>query len=439
VTSELNQEGVLNVKKFKYVWLFAFSLIMVFGLVACGGDKETSTPAGGSSGSGTQDSGVELAQGVTEDTILVGHLGPQTGNAAAYDLIRMGANSYLNYVNEQGGVHGRKFEFIAYDDVYQPAKTVQLAKRLVEEDKVFAMVGNVCTPCNVAVQDYYTQQGIPIVMIGTGAKRFVDPPIKNYFGSDILNYNVETKVFIDYAVNKLGAKNLVVVYQNDDYGKEGLNASREAIPTYPDVKLLEEIPYVASESDMSSQAQKIKQLNPDAIIMLATPNPAANMKKELYKIGLDDIPYIVSSVGANDLNLYKLAGEDVWTGTISASPIPMPDNTDDPAMKLYVERFSKDFPGQSYSGIAQWGWGAAQVFVEALERTGPELTREKFLESFYTFDNWQGSMYAGVTFTPDNHYGLTTFFMTEAKDGTILPITKNITFDPKTGEVTYEQ
>ncbi|MED4601899.1 ABC transporter substrate-binding protein [Paenibacillus validus] len=417
--------------------LLAVGLAAVLTLTACSGGS----PAGGSSKSGGPQSGgtAQLAQGVSEKEILVGHLAPQSGVSAVYDLIRQGIQAYFNYTNEQGGVHGRKLKLIAYDDGYQPAKTVQLVKRLVEEDKVFALLGSACTPCNAAAQPYLTEKGTPVIMVSTGAKRFVDPPVKNYFGSSFLNYRVETKVFMDYTVNKLGKKRIAIVYQNDDFGKENLEASHEAVKNYPGVEILGEIPFVVSDPDMSSQAQKIKQLNPEAIIMFGPPNPVANFKKELHKYGIKDTPFIVSSIGANDLNLFKLAGSDVWAGTISSAVIPMPDAVDDPGMKLYVERFSKDFPGSSYHGFAQWGWSAAQVMVEGLKRTGPDITYDKFFDAMHTFDNWKGSMYSGVTFAPDNHYGLTSMFITQAVDGKIIPISKTINFNPKTNEITYEK
>lgn len=110
---------------------------------------------------------------------------------------------------------------------------------------------------------------------------------------------------------------------------------------------------------------------------------------------------------------------------------------DDKDMQLYVERFSKDFPNDPTAGISQWGWAAAQVFVEALKNTGEELTCENFLNSFNQFDHWDGSIYAGVTYSENNHYGLSTMFMTQAKDGKIMPISDTITFDPKTGKITY--
>lgn len=378
----------------------------------------------------------DVAQGVTDDEILVGHLGPQTGPVAAYDKIRMGIESYFKYVNEQGGVHDRQLTLIAYDDQYQPGRTVQLTKRLVDEDEVFAMLANVCTPCNVATRARNEQSGIPMVMTSSGSRQFVDPPIPNYMGSSIANYEFEARVLTDYAVNELGAKRVAIAYQNDDYGSPLGEAAAKALEQFDDVELVQEVNFQSSDSDLSTQAQRIRQANPDAIITFSVPAPAAQLKKALHNTGVTEPHFLVSSVGGDSETLFDLAGKDVWNGTISSAVIPKPDQGSNESIDTYVERFSEDFPDEPVSDWGQTGWATAEVFVEALKRT-ENLTWEEFLQSFYSFDNWQGSMYAGVTFAEDNHYGLTSMFMTEAKDGQIIPTSDPITFDPTSGEITY--
>lgn len=431
---------MLKLKKQKLILIF-LSLFSILVISACSSNTNSSNNASNSS-KGNRDSSKNspYSQGVTNKEILVGTLGPQTGPVAIYDLVRKGIDSYFKYVNENGGVNGRTLKLVAYDDQYQPAKTVKQAKRLVEEDRVFATLGNICTPCNTAAQDYYVKQGIPMVMIGTGAHQFVDPPVKNYMGSAFMNYKVEAKIFLDYAVKKLGAKKIALAYQNDDFGKEGYEAVKKIIGNYPGVEIVTEVNFQSSDVELSSQAQKIEEANPDVVLNFSVPNPAANLKKAMHKIGLKDVPYIVSSVGANDNNLFNLAGADVWEGTISSATFPMPDQAqDNEDMKLYVERFRKDYPNDPVAGFGQIGWAAGQVFVEAIKRTGDDLTWDNFLKTFNTFDNWQGSMYEGVSLSDENHYGLLSSIMTEAKNGAIVPISKTITFDPKTGEIKYSE
>ncbi|OUM84622.1 MAG: hypothetical protein BAA01_05630 [Bacillus thermozeamaize] len=414
------------------------TLVLLLIITACGGNQPANTsPGNNQQGGDAGNQPKQQAQGVTDSEILVGHIGPQTGPAAQYDLIRQGIQSYFNYVNENGGVNGRKLKLIAYDDQYQPSKTVPAAKRLVEEDKVFALVGNVCTPCNAAVKPYLVEKGIPVVAVSSGADQFVNPPVKNYFGY-LMNYRMEAAIYVDYAVNKMGAKKVAIAYQNDDFGKEGLEGAKEAIKKYNGLEVVAEVPFLVTDADFSSQAQQLQKSKPDVILAFATPKPAASLRKEMHKINATNIPMIVCSVGANDTNLFKLAGEEIWEGVISSASMPMADDSDDPDMKLYKERFTKDFPNSTYNGNAQWGWVAAQIFVEGLKRAGDDLSWENYIKALETLDKWDGSLYPSVTYTPEYRYGLTSLFMTEAKDGKIVPITGIIHYDPATGKITYE-
>lgn len=434
----------------KWLGVILLSMLLVIMLAACGGgedegasnegadtEAETTEPAETEDADDSAD--VELAQGVSDTEIKIGHLGPQTGPAAIYDLARKGIQSYMNYVNENGGVNGREINLIAYDDQYQPSQAVQLAQKLVEEDKVFAMVGNVSTSNIAAYKDYLIEQGVPLTMMAVGAMDFFEPPIEKFVGSAIMNYQLEALVYLDYAVNELGAEKIAIAYQDDDFGKDGHTAVTGKIADYAGAEIVEEVTFLASDTEFSSQAQKISSADPDTVFYFGSPNPAANLKKAMHKIGLTDVNFIASSVAANDKNLFALAGPEVWEGTYSSAVFLGADLVeDDEQVAAFVEQFSSDYPDDPASGFAQYGWAAAQVLVEAIERSGDELTWDNLIDSFYSFDGWDGSLYSGITLSPDNHYAITSMFMTQAKDGEIEPITDTISVDPKTGDITYE-
>lgn len=377
----------------------------------------------------------EVSQGVTDTEILIGHNGPQTGPAALYDQVRMGVQSYFNYINEQGGVHGRKLRLIAYDNQYQPSRAVQLTRRLVEQDKVFAMIADVCTPCLVATRNYVERAGIPMVMTSSGSPQLVDPPIKNYLGSSVANYVVEARVLVKYAVEQLGVKRIAIAYQNDDYGTPLGEAAKEAAEQAPGVEVVGSFNFQAADVDLSIQAQRIRQANPDAVIVFSVPGPAAQLKRALANIGATEHHYIVSSVAGDSETQFDMAGAEIWSGTLSSAVIAKPGVVENEAIERYINQYSKDYPRERVADWGQTGWAAAEVLVEALRRT-EILNWENFLESFYTFDNWTEGMYAGVSFSEGNHYGLTSIFMTEARDGKVIPISHPIVFDPITGEIT---
>lgn len=418
-------------------------LLIVLALAACGnttkdtGNNTKPTENSSDSNNSSQSQG-ELPQGVTDNEILIGMTGPQTGPTAIYDSNRKAMESYFKYVNENGGVNGRQIKLIAYDDQGDPAKAVQAVKRLVEEDKVYALAGSVGAVANLASLDYYVDKGIPAIMLGTGAKGLVDPPKPNVLGLSVINYSVEAKVLLDYTVNELGAKKIAIAYQNDDLGKEGYGAVKESIADYPGVEIVEEVNFLTSDVEFSSQAQKLQNAAPDAILVFSSPNPAANLKKAIHKIGMNDVSYVVCSVGANDTKMFDLAGEKVWNGTISAASIPMPYLSDKPSLELFMKRFAEDYPNEPLVGVSQSGWGTAEVLVEGLRRAGDDLSWDNFIKSFYTMDKYTDAIFAGISFNEKNHYGSTSLFMTEAKSGQIVPISEVMTYDPATGTVTTD-
>lgn len=433
---------MMKLSKMKYLFILVLSLVLV--LAACGSSEQQSSNSNANSNNDSNNNSEQNSesqreiQGVTDDEILIGHIGPQTGATAIYDLVRKGIDSYFNYVNENGGVNGRQLKLIAYDDQYQPAQAVQAAKRLVEEDKVYAMLGNVGATSVNAYQDYLIEKEIPLVFMSAAAISFFEEPIDVFLGSGLMNYRLEALVYLDYAINELNGKKLAIAHQNDDFGNEGYIAVKEAIGNYDGVEIVSEVTFLPSDTEFSSQSQQLNDAKPDVIFYFGSPNPAANLKKELYKTNLANTPFIVSSV-ANDNNLFELAGKEVWEGTYSGAVFQNIDlvKDEDEQVQLFVERFSSDYPNDPLSGFAQYGWGEAQIFVEALTRMGDDLSYENLQQTLYTFNEWDGSIYEGVTLTEDNHFGITSMIMTQATNGEILPISGSISVDPKTKEIKY--
>ncbi|MFC4798678.1 ABC transporter substrate-binding protein [Neobacillus sp. GCM10023253] len=383
--------------------------------------------------------GKKQAQGVTDKEIIVGLTGPQTGPVAEYDKVRRGVQAYFNYVNDNGGVNGRKLKLIAYDDQYQPAKTLQSIQRLIEQDKVFSIIYPIGTANIAASQQLLEKTGIPVTGLGTGADKFVNPPIKNVFGGTF-NYVVEAKVFLDYSVNKLNAKKIAIAYQNDDFGKQGLEAIKKNIGKYPGVSIVKEVPFLATDKEFSSQAQQLKEAKADVIIMNTTPAPAAALRKEMHKIGASDTPFIVSQTGGADKNQFNLAGKDAWEGIISSLQYPnYEEQMDNPGVKKYVEYVTKDFGKESLGALSEGAWSTAQVYVEGLKRAGDDLSWENFIKKMETFDKWDGSFYPSVTYTAEHRYGNTSLFLVQAKAGDLVPVTGNIHYDPEKDKIEYEK
>jgi len=418
--------------KRKFLSTFVLLLTVIL-LVSCSGQTSGSQ----SSSEKTKD-GKKVAQGVTDKEIRVGLTGPQTGPVAEYDKVRKGVQAYFNYTNDNGGVNGRKLKLIAYDDQYQPAKTLQGMQKLIDQDKVFAIIFPIGTANIAASLPMLEKSGIPVISLGTGADKYVNPPIKNIFGGTF-NYVIEAKVFLDYSVKELHAKKIAIAYQNDDFGKQGLQAIKSNISKYKGVSIIKEVPFLASDKEFSSQAQQLKQAKPDVIIMNSTPAPAAGLRKEMYKIGASKIPFIVSQTGGQDKNQFNLAGNDAWNGVITSLGFQSYEELKGDNVKNYEEYVGKKYGEETMGALSQMAWSAGQIFVEGLKRTDKDLTWENYINKLNTFDNWNESFYPSINYSPKHHYGNTTLFLVQAKDGDLNPVTGNIFYDADKEEIIYEK
>ncbi|MFC4024020.1 ABC transporter substrate-binding protein [Oceanobacillus longus] len=407
--------------------IITFVIIALSVLAACGEEESVNSSVDSSSANS------EYAQGVTDNEIIVGHSAAQTGPVAVYDNVRKGMQAYFNYVNENGGINGREVKIIAYDDEYQPAKTLQNIQRLVDEDNVFALLGPIGTANINAAQSFIEESGVPIVGLATGADKFVNPPIENIFGLTF-NYKLESKILVEYIVEEIGAENIALLYQNDDFGMDNLNFAKEALENY-DVEIAAEIPFLASDVDFSSHTQKILDADPDTILMFSTPGPVAHLKKELFNRNID-IPFVTTSTGGGDEHQFEVAGEEVWEGTIVSIP-GSPDKSEIADYDLYVERMLMDYSESELGGLAEQGWSTAKIFEEGIKRSGDDLSWENFIAQMNTFENWEETFFPSITYTPEHRYGNTTLHIVEAKDGQLSELQK-MHYDIETGEIIYE-
>jgi branched-chain amino acid transport system substrate-binding protein len=393
---------------------FSFTLIlciMVF-MSACSESKSV------------QSGGKTATQGVTDETITIGNWATQSGPAAFYGDIARGVDAYLKHINDKGGINGRKFKLITYDEEYQPSRAVSVGRKLIEEDKVFAIVGNDCTSCNKAALPLFKKSGIPIVGISTGADLFVNPVIPNVFGL-LTNYGVEGRIFVNYALDELKAKNIGIFYQNDDFGKSGYLAAIDELKKRG-VKPVAEIPYNANDVDYNSAALKMQEAKPDVILSFSITKPSAAFKKELYKLGVD-IPFIVAGVTGADNRMFEIAG-DAWTNVYSSSWLTLVSENDQ-KIQEYVAALKKYYPDVNPTGPAQWGWAEAEVLVEGIRRAGKDVTPENVIKQLETLKNWNEGMALNVTYSPKNHYGSTSVFIIKDKDGKMVKHSDVITHE----------
>ena len=362
--------------------------------------------------------------GVTDTEIVIGSFGPQDGPAGAYGVIDRVIAAYFKMVNEQGGINGRTVRFIYENDSYQPAKTVAAVKKLVEEDKVFALVGGLGTAQNLAVMEYLVQNNVPHVGPATGSGIMAMPVKKNVFQVQI-NYTVEGILLTQYAIDNFKSKKFAVFYQNDVFGKEGLAAVNAELKKRGLSEAIA-VSYEAADTNFAAQALKLQTSGADTVILFAVPKPGASIIAEMTKIGFK--PKVLASAIINDPAIFQLAGPGI-EGVITDGWMPQHDDVTDPKIVEYQAFLKKYAPNEASGGFALTGYLYGHLMTEALKRTGKDLTRDKFIQTLDQLTDYRGSMVPSLTYTPTDHAGTkSAFFMKgDVKAGQFVKFTDWVT------------
>jgi branched-chain amino acid transport system substrate-binding protein len=363
--------------------------------------------------------------GVTDTEVVLGTWMPLTGPASAWSAIGRTYDAYFKMVNERGGIHGRQVRVILEDDSYSPAKTVPLVRRMVEQDQVFAFLGGLGTPSGSAVLDYIVQQGVPHIAPSTGSSKWSDPVKPGYYAWQI-NYKTEARILTNYGVETLGKQTFAVFYQNDDYGKEGLEEAKAQL-AQRGAQLVDEVAYNVTDTDYSAHALRLKESGAEAVLTWPSVKQFGSLLQEAGRIGFK--PVWLSSATVNDPSLLKLAPEDVQ-GAYFVGYLPNPDDpasANVSAVQEWKENLPKYGPDLPLSKFTLYGWGQGRLMSELLNRAGRELTREGLEQAAQTLSNWQDL--ATVTYTATDRRGITVGWIEQAQGDAIVKITEPIAAD----------
>lgn len=352
--------------------------------------------------------------GVTPNTVLLGQSVALTGPAAALgNDMRMGAKIYFDYINSKGGVFGRKIELRTLDDGYEPARTVPNTKKLIEEEKVFALFGYVGTPTSAAALPVFTQARVPFFGPFTGAELLRDP-FNPYIFNVRASYYDETEKIVEQLVST-GAKNIAVFYQNDAYGQAGLKGVERAM-TRRNLKISATGTVQRNTIDVAAATKTIRAAQPDAVVMISAYKSCGEFIRQMKKAGSAAQFYNVSFVGSQALadNLDKDG-----VGVAISQVMPFPWGASVPVVKEYQQLMRK--AGQKdFTFTSVEGYVTAKIFVEGLRRTGKDLNREKFITALESMGDVDVGGYF-VGFSPKNHNGSKYVDLTIiARDGKFL-------------------
>jgi branched-chain amino acid transport system substrate-binding protein len=327
--------------------------------------------------------------GVSDAEIKIGNVMPYSGPASAYAAIGKTEAAYFQMINDQGGVNGRKINFISYDDGFNPPKTVEQVRKLVESDEVYVLFNVVGTAGNSAIQKYVNLKKVPHIFISSGAARFDDPEQFPWSMAWWPGFKSEARIYAKYIQQHYPDKTIGILYQNDDSGRDYLAGFREAFGSEVSKKIAMELPYEVTSPTVDSQVVQIKAANVDIFINLSTPKFAAQAIKKIAELGWKPIQFLgnASASTSSTMNAVGIdASRDIMSAVYLKDPAD-PQWKNDEAIKEFRAFMSKYYPdGDQENGTTVFGYGAAKAFVQVLRQCGDNLTRDNMMKQMTSLD-----------------------------------------------------
>ena len=383
-----------------WLWLMLIAALAL-APAACGRDD---------SGSGGGGDSAKSDPGITKTTIKLGGSYPFSGPASAYGTIGEGAKAYFDYLNSKGGVNGRKIEFKTLDDGYEPPKALQNARRLVQQDKVFAMFNTLGTPNNLAIWDFLNQQKVPQLFVATGASAWgADIKAHPYTIGWQPNYVTEAGVYADYLKKEKPNAKVAVLYQNDGFGKDLLGGFEKGIAG-SDIKVVKKEAYNVTDPTVAAQVGRLARSGADTFLNITTPKFSAQAIAAVAKSDWKPL-HLLNNVGADKNLVLKPVGLENAKGIVSTAYFKDPQDqqwADDAGVKEYKDALKQFAPkSDPEDAFNMYGWTVATTMAKALEQM-KEPTRDSLMEAVRNLDLEQGTLLPGnkVQTTADDGYPL---------------------------------
>jgi branched-chain amino acid transport system substrate-binding protein len=321
--------------------------------------------------------------GATDTEIKIGNIMPYSGAASAYGVIGKTEAAYFNKINAEGGINGRKINFVTYDDAYSPPKTVEQARKLVESDEVLLIFNSLGTPPNTAIQKYMNQKKVPQLFVATGATKWNDPQNFPWTIGWQPNYQSESIIYAKYILKNHPNARIAVLYQNDDYGKDYLKGFKDGLGAKAASLIVIEESYEVSEPTIDSHIVKLKATGADVFFNITTPKFAAQAIKKNAEIGWKPLHFL-NNVSSSIGSVIKPAGFENAQDIISSNYLKDPTDRqwkDDPGMIAWNEFLDKYYPEANRSDLSvMYGYTVAQGMVHVLKASGDNLTRENIMK-----------------------------------------------------------
>ena len=320
--------------------------------------------------------------GATDTEIKIGNIMPYSGPASAYGVIGKTEAAYFNKINAEGGINGRKINFVSYDDGYSPPKTVEQARKLVESDEVLLIFNSLGTPPNSAIHKYMNSKKVPQLFVATGATKWNDPKDFPWTMGWQPNYQSETQIYAKYILKNFPNAKIGVLYQNDDYGKDYLKGLKDGLGSKVSMIVREES-YETTEPTIDSHIVNLKASDADVFVDLSIPKFAAQAIKKMTEIGWKPTHFL-NSVSSSISATIKPAGFDNSQGIISATYLKDPNDPqwkEDADIKAWNAFLDKYYPEANRAdAFVIYGYAVAQTMVHVLKLCGNDLTHANVMK-----------------------------------------------------------
>jgi branched-chain amino acid transport system substrate-binding protein len=331
------------------------------------------------------------APGITDTEIKIGQTMPYSGPASAYGVIGRTEAAYFKMINEQGGINGRKINLISLDDAYSPPKTVELVRRLVEDEKVAFLFQTLGTPPNTAIRPYCNDNKIPQLFVATGAAKWNDPKHFPWTMGYNPSYETEARIYAKHILETKPDAKIAVLYANDDFGKDYLVGFKDGLGASHAGMVVKEASYENSEPTVDSQVVTLQGSGADLFFIVATPKFAAQAIRKSYDLGWNAVRYI-TNVSVSIATVLKPAGLDKSKGLITGGyvfDVTDPRYKDEPSLKAWKDFTTKYMSATEYIDVnAAYAFGAAATMIQVLKQCGNDLSRENVMKEAANLKNF---------------------------------------------------
>jgi branched-chain amino acid transport system substrate-binding protein len=331
-------------------------------------------------------------EGASDTEIKIGHTNPYSGNASAYGVIGKTHEAIFKMINDKGGINGRKITFITYDDAYSPPKTVEMVRKLVEEDKVLLLFQTLGTPPNSAIHKYVNQKKVPHILIATGASKWGNPKEFPWTMGWQPDYATEGAIYAKHILATVKDPKIGVLMQNDDYGKDYFNGFKAGLGKDNEKLIVQLSTYEVTDPTVDSQMIQLKNSGANVFFNITTPKFAAQAIKKAAEIGWKPTHYL-NNVSASVASVMQPAGLENGQGVITASylkDVTDPQWDKSPDVVEWREFMNKYAPqlDQRDAGTVT-AWSVAHALIDILKRCGDDLTRENVMRQAASFKNFE--------------------------------------------------